>query len=55
VEFETGKTLKFPENTSFSEVEHTGHRGINKENTDLVLLAFYLGEKGKALSKKKEK
>lgn len=55
VEFENGKTLKFNENSSFSEVVHTGHMGINRESTDLVLLAFYLGEKGKALSKKKEK
>ena len=55
VEFENGKTSKFSENTSFAEVVHTIHRGINRENTDLVLLAFYLGEKGKALSVKKEK
>ncbi len=55
VEFENDKTLKFPVNSSFSEVVHTIHRGTNMENTDLVLLAFYLGEKGKALSVRKEK
>lgn len=54
VELENNKTLKFGENSSFSEVVHTSHRGINKEKEDLVLLAIYLGEKGKALSVKKE-
>ena len=54
VEFENSKTMKFPENSSFSEVIHTTHRGINKENSELVLLAFYLGEKGRALSVRKE-
>ncbi len=55
VELENSKTLKFGENSSFSEVVHTSHRGINKEQEDLILLAIYLGEKGKALSVKKEK
>ncbi len=50
VEFEDGKTLKFSENSSFSEVIHTVHRGINLEKNDLVLLAIYLGVKGKPLS-----
>ncbi|MCX6220233.1 MAG: cupin domain-containing protein [Bacteroidia bacterium] len=50
VELEGNKVLKFAENSSFSEVIHTAHRGINKESGDLVLLAFYLGEKGKPLS-----
>lgn len=54
VEFENRETRKFAENTSFAEVIHIVHRGINRENTDLVLLAFYLGEKGRALSLKKE-
>lgn len=54
VEFENGETRKFAENTSFAEVIDMVHRGINRENTDLVLLAFYLGEKGRALSRKKE-
>lgn len=50
VEFEKSKTLTFEENASFSEVIHTVHRGINKGTGDLVLLAVYLGEKGKPLS-----
>ena len=54
VELENNKTLQFGENSSFSEVIHTSHRGINKEHEDLVLLAIYLGVKGKALSVKKE-
>ena len=54
VEFEDGKTVKFAENSSFAEVQHTVHRGINRENSDLVLLAIYLGVKGKPLSIKKE-
>ena len=52
VEFENQKTLKFTENSSFSEVVHTAHRGINNEQGDLVLLAIYLGIKGKPLSVK---
>ncbi|MCK9641608.1 MAG: cupin domain-containing protein [Prolixibacteraceae bacterium] len=54
VELEDNKVLKFAENSSFSEVIHTAHRGINKEGSDLVLIAIYLGEKGKPLSLKKE-
>jgi quercetin dioxygenase-like cupin family protein len=50
VEFENRKTLKFAENTSFAEVIDTVHRGINREQGDLVLLAIYLGIKGKPLS-----
>jgi quercetin dioxygenase-like cupin family protein len=55
VEFEGNRTVQFKENSSFAEVIHTQHRGINKESGDLVLLAFYLGEKGKPLSVMKEK
>ncbi|MCK9412614.1 MAG: cupin domain-containing protein [Prolixibacteraceae bacterium] len=55
VELEGNKVLKFAENSSFSEVIHTAHRGINKESSDLVLLAIYLGEKGKPLSVKIQK
>lgn len=50
VETENGKTLLFKENTSFSEVLNTFHCGSNNGNEDLVLIAFYLGEKGKPLS-----
>ncbi len=55
VELDGNKVLKFSENSSFSEVIHTAHRGINKESGDLVLLAIYLGEKGKPLSVKIQK
>ena len=55
VELEGNKVLKFAENSSFSEVIHTTHRGINKESGDLVLLAIYLGEQGKPLSVKIQK
>jgi quercetin dioxygenase-like cupin family protein len=55
VELEGNKVLKFAENSSFSEVIHTAHRGINKESSDLVLLAIYLGERGKPLSVKIQK
>ena len=55
VELENNKTLQFSENSSFAEVIHTVHRGINYGKGDLVLLAVYLGEKGKALSIQREK
>ncbi len=50
VELENRKILKFEENTSFAEVIHTVHRGTNNGNEDLVLLAIYMGVKGKSLS-----
>ncbi len=55
VEFEDNRVVQFKENSSFAEVIHTLHRGINNEKEELVLLAFYLGEKGKPLSVKKDK
>jgi quercetin dioxygenase-like cupin family protein len=54
VEYENHTTMIFQENSSFAEVVHTTHRGTNKGDKDLILLAFYLGEKGKALSEKME-
>jgi quercetin dioxygenase-like cupin family protein len=54
VELENGKSLEFRENTSFSEVIQTFHNGTNKGKEDVVLIAFYLGEKGKSLSTRKE-
>lgn len=50
VEFEQGKTMVFPVNSSFAEVVGIAHRGSNKGKEDLVLIAFYLGEKGKPLT-----
>jgi quercetin dioxygenase-like cupin family protein len=54
VEFENNKALKFSKNSSFSEVINKFHNGINKGKKKVVMLAFYMGEKGKALSVHKE-
>jgi quercetin dioxygenase-like cupin family protein len=50
VELETKQLKQFPENTTFSEVINTFHNGINNGKVDVVLIAFYMGEKGKPLS-----
>jgi quercetin dioxygenase-like cupin family protein len=50
VELENNKTMQFPENSSFAEVLETFHNGINKGKENVVLIAFFLGEKGKPLS-----
>lgn len=50
VDFESGKSLTFREQSSFAEVADVYHNGQNKENGDLILLAFFMGDKGKALS-----
>ena len=50
VEIENKQTKQFPENTTFSEVINTFHNGINNGKIDVVLIAFYMGEKGKPLS-----
>jgi quercetin dioxygenase-like cupin family protein len=54
VELENNKTMQYSENSSFSEVLNTFHNGINKGKESLVLIAFYMGEKGKVLSVPKE-
>lgn len=54
VEFENNKTLQFKENSSFAEVINTFHNGINKGKEDVVLIAFFMGGKGKSLSIHKE-
>lgn len=54
VEFENRKAIQFSENSSFSEVLDTFHNGINKGEEDVVLIAFFMGEKGKELSVHKE-
>ena len=53
VELENGKQVKFTKGSSFAEVINTFHDGKNEGNEDLVLIAFYLGEKDKPLSIKK--
>ncbi len=50
VEVKDGRTLAFPANSTFAEVINLYHNGMNKGNEDLVLIAFFMGEKGKALS-----
>jgi quercetin dioxygenase-like cupin family protein len=50
VEVENKKTLQFPKGSSFSEVINTLHNGENDGKEDVVLIAFFMGEKGKPLS-----
>jgi len=50
VEVENKKTLQFPKGSSFSEVINTLHNGENNGKEDLILIAFFMGEKGKPLS-----
>jgi quercetin dioxygenase-like cupin family protein len=50
VELENHKSMEFPENSSFPEVLNTFHNGVNNGKVNVILIAFYLGEKGKALS-----
>ncbi|HEY5507917.1 MAG TPA: cupin domain-containing protein [Paludibacter sp.] len=50
VEIEHHKALQFAANTSFSEVINTLHNGINNGKVDVVLIAYFMGEKGKPLS-----
>lgn len=48
------KTLrKFTKGSCFAEVIQTMHNGYNAGKKDVVLIAFYLGEKGQPLSEKK--
>ena len=50
VEVENTKALQFPANSSFSEVINTLHNGVNNGKEDVILIAFFMGEKGKPLS-----
>ena len=50
VELENRKSLQFSQNSSFSEVIDTLHNGINNGKEDVILIAFFMGEKGKPLS-----
>lgn len=54
VELENNKSVQFCENTSIAEVMNTFHNGINNGKEDVILIAVYLGEKGKSLSTRKE-
>lgn len=50
VETENGKSNTFLTGSAFSEVINTPHNGINNGSEDVVLIAFFMGEKGKPLS-----
>lgn len=50
IETENNKMMRFSENASFAEVVNTFHNGINKGDEDVVLIAFFMGGKGKDLS-----
>jgi quercetin dioxygenase-like cupin family protein len=50
VEVKDGRKLEFPANSTFAEVINLYHNGMNNGSVDLVLIAFFMGEKGKALS-----
>jgi quercetin dioxygenase-like cupin family protein len=47
------KRMQFPEGSAFAEVLNTFHNGKNIGTHDVVLIAFFLGEKGTPLSVKK--
>ena len=53
VELEGNKKLTFPANTSFAEVINIYHNGTNLGKEDVVLIAFFAGEKNKPLSEHK--
>lgn len=54
VELEQDSVLTFPEGTTFSEVIHDFHTGVNKGDKDVVLIVVYMGGKGVPLSEKKK-
>lgn len=54
VELENNKSVQFCENSSIAEVLNTFHNGINNGKEEVILIAVYLGEKGKSLSTRKE-
>jgi quercetin dioxygenase-like cupin family protein len=52
VELKENKTITLTRNSTFSEVRNTYHNGINKGTENVILIAFYMGEKGKPLSER---
>jgi quercetin dioxygenase-like cupin family protein len=46
------RTVQFAPGSSFAEVMDTPHNGRNLTDKEVVLIAFYMGEKGKPLSVK---
>jgi len=55
VELEDHREMKFKEESTFAEMRDTYHNGKNMENSDLILIAIYMGGKGQKLSIPKEK
>jgi quercetin dioxygenase-like cupin family protein len=54
VELEDHRIIKFKENSTYAEVMDKFHIGMNKEESDLVIIAIYLGGDGQKLSIPKE-
>lgn len=55
VELEDHRIIQFKEESTFAEMRETYHNGTNMEDSDLVLIAIYMGGKGQKLSIMKEK
>lgn len=54
VELEDHRVIQFKEESTFAEMRETYHNGTNMEDSDLVLIAIYMGGKGQKLSIMKE-
>ena len=54
VELEDHREMKFNEESTFAEMRNTYHNGKNMEDSDLELIAIYMGGKGQKLSIPKE-
>ena len=54
VQQENGKKIHIKENASVSESINMYHTGMNKGKQPVVLIVFYMGEKDKPVSVKKE-
>ena len=54
VELEDHRKMKFKEESTFAEMRDTYHNGKNMEDSDLELIAIYMGGKGQKLSIPKE-
>jgi len=54
VQQENGKKIRIKENASVSESINMYHTGMNEGKQPVVLIVFYMGEKNKPVSVKKE-
>lgn len=54
VEIDSNKTTVYGPGSAIAETRNVYHRGINYGKVNVVLLAFYMGEKNKKLSIPKE-